>query len=332
MLRTVCTAAAVALMFLVLTASILFLRQGDRRVVAELESHEIDLGAVPANSMIRRSIPLTNRSSAMVSIQKVETSCSCSVPESVPHTIEPGGTQELPVSVDVGPMEGPALWIFTIRYGEGRVAECRVRANVYRLFPSVVVFPEYRRGARGETAFSIYSLDDRPMSIVSMTSDAEYFDLSWSRGINPREVRVTVRQTVSIPHGAFQKQLVITTNEAENRVKLIDVRGCVVRRLVSDSERVGFGLVPRNGVARQWIRLSAPYGGAIRFQSCEADPPGAVVVPHTELIAQENGDLRIPLELTLPESLDVLNGRLLLRARVGSTDEVVRIEFSAAVR
>jgi len=318
-----CTIAILAVVYLVTVRS---------HVPGQLRSQQVDLGRVRANSMIRPVLRVTHDSQGVVRVSKVSTSCSCTVARALPKTLSPGRTYEMPVEINVIEMEGRVAWVFAIVYDGGRTASYTVYATVFRGCPSAVFFPEYKRGEKGRLQFPVYSVDGAPISIRRVEHDLAYFSVTWENGrVHPAEAIVTVVQRESIPYGAFQKDLVVVTDEQGDSGRLVDVRGRVTRPLVVEPRQLSYGLLGEKERASKLVRLTSPYGGALRFLRYEAEPSGLVTVK-AEDVKEENGNLIVPVEIAVPRSGDVVNGRIRFIVSVDGREEGEEILFFAATK
>jgi hypothetical protein len=72
-----------------------------------MEQTNFDLGLLPSGSQIRKVITISNRGSGLLSIDKVGSSCGCTVGVIRSHSVSPDETTSLEVLIAVPEAEGP---------------------------------------------------------------------------------------------------------------------------------------------------------------------------------------------------------------------------------
>ncbi len=247
------------------------------RPMFEEVSH--DFGNVPRGAKAEHEFVLTNKYQETLHIAQVRSSCGCTIPtikNANLKTYEKGAIVcEFNTRSFVGPKSAVVTVVFTAPYhGE---MQLMVKGDILSDIvtdPGEIQFGELDQATEKVTTVKVrYTGKNKAWQIADVRSANQHLGVKLNRIENragPIEYHMQVRLKASAPTGAFSDQIVLVTNDSENNLVTIPVRGNVLPPLVVPAS-VELGTVKAGQTVRSRIAIKSNEEFEVTKVEC-ADP------------------------------------------------------------
>ena len=221
-----------------------------------------NFGTVRQNSILQKTFVLESSASNSIVITEARATCSCTVPNVIRGSrLEPGGSLQIPVSLDIRKRKpGHLTQSVTLMTDGPAIVVIRLAANIANEYPYFLDFGAVKadgsmtreiviRPWQGESSFAIERI----------TSDCESVKTSVLPPKADGCIPVQIRFEGGTPGQKVNCTLVIHTNETEVPEKLVGILGHFMNVLEASETRVNFGVVTGSQPVEHRLNVSAPY-------------------------------------------------------------------------
>lgn len=287
-----------------------------------------EFGVERAGKVVLHNFVIENPTPKPIRITSIGTSCGCLVPERRPDVIPARSACNLPVSLNTDGHSGRLTQQVLLSFDQHKPITLTLTGKIFKDVPDTLKFPTLKQGEDHELEFYVKPYPGEVLSIQRLQYDPEFLNVTCT----PVEAnfRVLVKLNQKIPYGAFDKTLVIYTNDKVGAAKCTRISGYIQKPVEAQSSRIALGVLSVGQKASQVVTLFSPYGGAIEIDRIEA--------PHAEGVAwnilpdpkdRRTIELEIALQAVKP---GVRYEELYIYAHAGASSERIDVTISALVK
>ena len=282
-----------------------------------------DLGTVVKGDSATHAFVLRNTGDAPVTIERVTSSCGCTVAE-FDETIPPGGEGTVRAELDTLMVNGSGSSSIEV-YVAGQEAPAATLRLDYNVITKLLAHPGYARwiyvqheveGTLGQT---VYAEDGADFEVVSVESPMPAIAVTFREAtpeervedFEGRQWRVEPTLDSEAPVGPIVGFLTVHTTHPDQKVMQIPVSGFVRPALFVEPQRGDFGALDADGTKRGVFHVRNFATDPIALTGAETDVPGVSariepieegrkydVVVELDTVAMEKGDFAGKLRLT----------------------------------
>lgn len=302
------------------------------------QDSEYTFPLVRRGATVEHVFTVENTFAQPITIERVTSSCGCTVAHIAPGTVVPAGDSlKVPVKLDTEGKDGKVQSAILL-YIKDRAEPLTLRLNgfVHADAPFMVDFGRVKRGTGVIQRFRVNRYPGQPpMRILSTSTKNSHLVTSHHSGESDDFVEVQVALNDDIPYGRFDDVLSLQTNDADAPVKDVRITGYVLTPLEISEKSVHFGVLRPEERIEKNVTLTAPYGEPLELLNVELSRDDAFSWSAKESNGSARHDLTLNLSTTgrVPSDAPpgILKGTLVCRARVGDTVEEGRIELYGLV-
>ena len=199
--------------------------KGPRLTVSETVH---DFGRVAQGDTLQQEFELTNSGDAELQISEVKPSCGCTTTGEWPHTLQPGQSGKLPITIDTAHFVGPIIKTVTIWSNDPERPErtLELRAKIWTEISvrnPVLIFPAVTDPRQMSTAATtIRSEVDTPLQLSDLKTENPLFQPQLKEVIPNKEYELTVTTVPPLPDGTQTGR--ITMKSSNERVPQVIVQ------------------------------------------------------------------------------------------------------------
>lgn len=247
-----------------------------------LEPSGLDFGTMTRHETHEATVTLRNDGDAPLSIQRVEATCGCTVPELAVDQLAPGQSTTMDVQFNSQDFQGRQLKFIKIYTDvvSQRVIDFPVKAMItvpLEMHPpsAMVRFPAVHGGETRTISYTFMAQAVSPLEIKPVTWPEAWLDVAVRPGTDPQTVNVDFTVKADGPSGSHREALKLRTNVPEVPVVNLEADARILSDLTARPERVNLRRV-RAGqdVAIEVEVTAAAPGTAFKLTGAEVDIPG----------------------------------------------------------
>lgn len=223
-----------------------------------------DFGLVIARGQLDHTFAIRNFSPFTLHIQRVNSSCGCTVVAELPKTVAPFGVLHIPITFDVSVKSGEARSEVYVYFSNSRSASFHLQARVYPPVPDTISLGTFKAGSRIDKSFSLPSsfgaIGSRIRPVAGVTIEKSLLE------------NYTLLRIVITPHfnikGSFSLPI-IQENEEGNETRISTLEGYVLQSVEPESPLISLGYekeidayIP---ISSRPIKFYSPYQYAFRW-------------------------------------------------------------------
>ncbi len=297
--------------------------------------HRFTFPVARQGAIVNHTFELRNSDSDPFKITRVVTSCACALVRGVDSlTLLPGDIVDIPVEFYVGSEGGHAqATVSVLIEGRSEPVLFLLEGDVVEEYPTTVSFGTIRRGEAVKKSFEINTFPGQPeIVILSVSYDRRASHVTFEMSeVRRGAQKVTAALCDTIPYGHFSSTLRVLTNDVEVPEKSIVFSGYVLLPLEVSDKTLYLGVIGARDPVSATVELYSPYGHAVELIGVENAKPG-----YFAWNVEERGlpdRLKVTISTTEKSPpVGVLKGTLIFHARVGETNEQVRVEAYGLVQ
>jgi hypothetical protein len=299
-------------------------------VKAGLADQVYDFGQERAGQIILHSFVLRNPYDRPLRIDRVVSSCGCTVLLRPLASLASRGQLDVPIRVTLPRGAEDRFESRVVIYFEGgSQTQFMFTGSLVTENPVSVTFMNARRGEAQERRFTLRAYGPESITVRDAVYDKSYIAVSWVPDTaNSRDVLVVVRLLPNIPTGPFSLPLQLVTDDRVEPTKNLTVEGYVLRRVEARVSPIVCGLIAPGGEAHESIELYSPYGGNVKVDAAAAEPPETILVD-TGNAEPHLGSIVIPVVIRGNFKNEILRGSVDVRVHTGGESLDIPIEVYA---
>ena len=219
-----------------------------------------DFGIVQQNAMVENRVSFVNTKTDAVTIDKIATSCGCTVVEPETKTINAGETVSLSVTYSVGSKPGPVASEVHVSLSDGSVHKFIVAAYVVGENIGVVSFGDIVN--TGQDQMRVFELPWPPnlsFDVTDIDYDTKMLDVAVSKHESQRKTEFAITLKPGLPYGALQTKIDLEFDSPLFPPTSIIVTGSVLMPLEVSTYTLAAGMLPRNGEQELSFSVFSPY-------------------------------------------------------------------------
>jgi hypothetical protein len=265
-----------------------------------LEPAFLDLGVLEHYQQETRNVVISNIGDDVLRIDRIESTCGCTVAELENDVLEPGEQTTLTVTFDSQKFEGPQAKSIVIFSNDPASPELEyeILADVH--VPVLVDPPTKRvffgtvRRQQDSAELVVFTSPDVPqLQVTPSRYNEELFSFETVNPYegDPQKVLLVVRIKPEAPTGNHREFIRVETNVAEMPTVDLEAIANVVQDLCTDLDRIGFRYVERDEIMTQTVKVR-PMAEDIAFKVTGAE----IDLPNFEARVEEvvpNKDVRV---------------------------------------
>jgi len=281
----------------------------ERRAREAQASQIYDFGRDRAGSILRHAFVINNPTAQVLRIEKVETSCGCTVVQRAPASLAARESFSLPVEIHLPLHGGPFESSVTVFCSDRVPMRLTIRGEAVELVPEAIVFKEVKRGSGAETHITIHSISGRIPKVRQLLFDKKYLNCQIAAPSDSGESRVLVQCQPEAPYGGFVTPLQIQTDDPDNATLRVDVKAHVLRPVEPQSDMISFGSLSALESKTAEVRLVSPYGRPIRIDEVRL-VPGDFATADLSAVQMDRAEITIPIRMRGGFKASVYSARL----------------------
>jgi hypothetical protein len=224
-----------------------------------------DFGHVQAGTVIDHTFILDNPGQDTLRIEKVQTTCGCTVAGTDSREIPSLGTVEMPVTLETKGRAGDLTQSIMVLFENGEN-----RTYVMRGFVASNELEPLRLGTllRGDEAKKELTLSWPPgvkLEIDSVHYNEEKLSVQIVPGEGAHHLTISLRKDV--PYGLLSESVRMHTNEPLVPDRHINISAMISYPITCDPDEVTLGLVEVAKPVTATSRILSPYGKPVRIES-----------------------------------------------------------------
>ncbi len=277
--RRLLTGTALAL--LVAASSVLFAQQDLPRLVTE--PTVIDFGRMEQQEVRKTTVTLRNDGTAPLKIDKVETSCGCTVATPDVDLLQPGQATSLEVTFNSKMFEGPQRKMIEIYTNDprDRITQIQVLADVHaplHIKPKSrgITFNRLPVGERMVQGIVVSTEDVPELEITPVHYREDLFtvNIQPKDGAGPATKLIQIGIRPDAPIGTIRELATFRTNVPGAETLSIEISGEIIAPVSIQPDKVNFRYVQRNQLLKRVFRVIVQPGHDIEVTRAEVDLPG----------------------------------------------------------
>ncbi len=304
-----------------------------------LASEVFDIGTQRPGALIEHRFQPRNNSFHALRIARVKSSCGCTVPDLRDTTVPPFGRMNLPVTINTTGKTGPFQAKITVEFENHPTIELGLTGQVVEEYPAKIDFSSLKRGKTVAKDFVLRSASKDNVRVLSSKYDGAYFKVSSTTLESGTRVEVTVVE--EIPYGAFDKVVVLETDDMEVPKKSIRVVGYVLPPVIILPRNPSLGNIESDKLSSIELSLEAPYADELSLIAVDSEHlKYRVVLPNaasSSVTASTPAPKSSVLKVSLSASYEDLPKGLLaeevkFRVRIGGEEQTISTTVYGMVR
>jgi len=236
-----------------------------RPPVLNFEPSRLEFGKVAPSQILRSSTKATNTSSAVVTIDHIAQSCSCTVVGlATPFNINPGETVEVPIQTTISPQpsDDEHATAVTLYVSQPVAAEyvLEVHATIERpprliVDPPTIIFGRFGSWESLSKVVHVSSSTQMRPANVKVESDSHYCAVDHVASADERELAYKVTLATGIPEGPFRSNVRLSSPEADSS---LTITGQKCNSWFAESDTVVFAIQADGWSSRKALRFHHP--------------------------------------------------------------------------
>ncbi len=261
------------------------------------QSH--DFGARLGEAKLEHVFVVPNFSGSKIRIDKVQTSCGCTVVKESSEITSHFGSVRVPVSMDIAQKHGITTAEVVVELSNSDVAVFQLKATVYPALPQKVLLGNVKRG---ETIRRAYLLDDS-FSSLSLCKKSTSRSISMTTmEIKGQPVVEIIVDSNALPNGEFSSSIVFDCPQGS--LPSVTVEGNLESQVKAESPLVSVGYLSSDSLGQKndshTIKFHSPYGNSFRWNKEETKSSDLISL---ESSAQIDSEVSFMLSSELPSGL-----------------------------
>jgi len=243
----------------------------------------IDFGTLAQEEARTSTVEISNVGGATLVIERVDSTCGCTVAKPEKSSLEPGESTPLVITFSSKQFQGNQYKTVRIHSNDPAEAIVEIDVKAFVKVPLVftpggkmISFGKLRAGEAEPHVIKLLSTDGIALDVeaVRVNEDKLKATIRDSKSGSPSEKDLVVELADDVGPGAIREILSFKTNIPETPTFDIEVAALVLADVQVFPEDVNFRYVRRDQVLERMFELKMPAGMDLKITSADVDLPG----------------------------------------------------------